>query len=204
MPIKNHYYNAIRHDVISVIPSRPFKNIIEIGGGKSNTLRYLLKIYKAKGLAVDLIKQNKKGFKFIQGSIEDKKIINKIPNNFYDLIIACDVIEHLKNTDEFFCVARKKLNKNGILVLSVPNIRQLRMFYHVFIKGSFPRTDAGLFDKTHLRWFCKKDIVDIALNNGFKVSNYQSVGKLVPQILNKSVFGEFLALQNIFVLTKNI
>ena len=202
MSKKNHYYNAIRHDVISIIPSRPFKNILEIGGGKSNTLKYLLKIYKAKGLAVDLIRANQKGFKSIQGSIENKKITDKIQNHFFDLIVACDVLEHLTDTDHFFDVMYQKLSKNGLLVLSVPNIRQIRTLYHLFVRGSFPREEAGLFDKTHLRWFCKKDVMKIARHHGFEILDYKSVGKLVPKLFDKTLFGEFLALQNIFVLSR--
>jgi cyclopropane fatty-acyl-phospholipid synthase-like methyltransferase len=202
MTIKNHYYNAVRHDVISIIPSRPFKNILEIGGGKSNTLKALLKIYSAKGWAVDLIQTNQKGFTSIQGSIENKKITDKIPNHFFDLIVACDVIEHLMDTDNFFDMMHQKLNKNGLLVLSVPNIRQIRTLYHLFVRGSFPRENAGLFDKTHLRWFCKKDVVNFARHHGFEIADSKSVGKLVPRLFDQTIIGEFLALQNIFVLNK--
>lgn len=199
---KNHYYSAVRHDVISIIPDRPFKKILEIGGGESNTLLELVKKYNAQGWAVDLIHLNKKKFKSIQGSIEDKKIINKLPNNHFDLITACDVLEHLQDTNHFFDVTHQKLSKNGLLVLSVPNIRQIRTLYHLFVKGSFPREEVGLFDKTHLRWFCKKDVVKIARHHGFEILDYKSVGKCVPKLLDQTLFAEFLALQNIFVLSK--
>ena len=145
MTIKNHYYNAIRHDVISIIPNRPFKNILEIGGGKSNTLKALLKMYSAKGWAVDLIRTNQKGFTSIQGSIEDKKITDKIPNHFFDLIVACDVLEHLADTDHFFDVMHKKLNNKHLNIIALYNILLLMFSTNVFTyKNSYHKQIKGL------------------------------------------------------------
>lgn len=205
MKIENPlYYSAVRSDVISIVPIKKYKRILEIGGGESNTLLELAKLNQSEGWAIDLINVKHKNIKAIKGSIEDETVAKKIPDQYFDLILACDLLEHLTDTDHFFSLMHKKLTKNGLLILSVPNIRQLRSLFYLFIKGSFPRYDAGLFDKTHLRWFCKKDVINFASNNRFTLVDYKSVGRFVPNMLNQSVISEFLALQNIFVFKKNI
>ena len=123
-----------------------------------------------------------------------------IPNDYFDIIMANDVIEHILDTDAFFEMVQRKIKNGGHLLLSVPNIRQIRAAYHIFIRGSFPRDEAGLFDKTHLRWFCKKDIIELASNHGFKTIKSVSVGRFVPKFMENSKISEFIALQNIFLM----
>ena len=52
-------------------------------------------------------------------------------------------------------------------------------------------------------YFGENDVIDIAETNGFKVESAKSVGRLVPNLLNKTRMAEFLALQNIFLFKKN-
>jgi 2-polyprenyl-3-methyl-5-hydroxy-6-metoxy-1,4-benzoquinol methylase len=197
-----NYYSNIRFDILSLVPNREYQRILEVGGGDFLTLLELHKKYPAELWGVDIHKCNNEKIKFIKGSIESEVIKNTIPNNFFDLILANDVIEHLRYTEDFFIFAENKIKKNGFLLVSVPNIRQIRVFYQIFLKGTFPRNESGMFDRTHLRWFCKKDVIKMANDFGFNLHNYRSVGRFVPNLINTSIFAEFLALQNLFVFVK--
>jgi 2-polyprenyl-3-methyl-5-hydroxy-6-metoxy-1,4-benzoquinol methylase len=199
-----NYYSNARVDTINLLPNKDIKNILEIGGGNFPTLDLLMNKYKANGWGIDIYQTNNENIKFIKGSIEDTEINQLIPNNYFDLIVANDVVEHLQNTELFFDTVYEKLNKGGMLIISVPNIRQIRAIYHIYIRGTFPRDDAGLFDRTHLRWFCKADVIKIVNDRSAKLKliNTISVGRYVPKFLNKSIIGEFLGLQNIFLFEK--
>lgn len=199
-----NYYNNPRLDVIEFLPKREIKKILEIGGGDFPTLDILTIKYESESWGVDIYPTNNNKIRFIQGSIEDKKICASVPENYFDLIVANDVVEHLENTENFLKIVSDKLNVGGLLILSVPNIRQIRGVYHIYIRGTFPRDEAGLFDKTHLRWFCKKDVLRLAErgNAGFKLIDSKSVGRLLPKVLEKTIIGEFLGLQNIFLFEK--
>jgi 2-polyprenyl-3-methyl-5-hydroxy-6-metoxy-1,4-benzoquinol methylase len=197
-----NYYKNIRYDVLEIAPKISHGKVMEIGGGDFPTLiKYNDKKFNELW-GVDNYPSKRKGIRFIYGSVEDDKLKKSIPSNYFDLIFANDVLEHLTDPEAFFSFVYQKLNQNGIFVLSVPNIRQLRTFYHVFLRGTFPRNEAGLFDKTHLRWFCKKDILNLALNSRFDILDYKAVGKLVPKFMEKNQLAEFLALQNLFVCKK--
>lgn len=47
------------------------------------------------------------------------------------------------------------------------------MFIQVFIKGSWPRNERGIFDKTHIRWFTRKDVFNLAKSANLKVVCYE-------------------------------
>lgn len=200
-PDKN-YYSGVRWDVLSMIENLTFNKILEIGGGDFKSLEVIVEKCNAEGWGVDQRVIKVDPLIIITGSIEHDKVIDSLPDNYFDLVMANDVLEHLADSEKFFKTAYKKLNSDGLLLISVPNIRQLRTLYHIFWMGRFPRQSSGLFDVTHLRWFCKNDVINIAINNGFEIQDVKAVGKFVPNIISKTKIAEFLALQNIFLFKK--
>jgi SAM-dependent methyltransferase len=197
----NNYYDNKRLDVLQIIPAGNYKKILEIGGGHFETLSLLAEQNNAEAWGVDIYPCTNKKIKFINGSIENEITEKELPNEYFDLIMANDVLEHLADSERFFKVVSDKLVNCGYLILSVPNIRQIRSIYHIYCRGTFPTLDSGLFDKTHLRWFCKKDIIKLAQKN-FDLIDAKGTGRLVPNLISRSTLGEFLALQNLFVFQK--
>jgi 2-polyprenyl-3-methyl-5-hydroxy-6-metoxy-1,4-benzoquinol methylase len=197
------YYSNIRKDVIRILPELPIATILEIGGGQFDTLLNAKEKYTAEAWGVDIYNNAPEQIKYIKGAFTTSDVYNALENGYFDLIIANDVLEHIADENLFFSHVNDKLSAKGYLALSVPNIRQLRSFFWIFVRGTFPRNDAGLFDRTHLRWFCRKDILHLARKNGFEVEICISVGRLVPKFLQKTLIAEFFALQNIFLLKKN-
>ena len=146
------YFDNIRNDVIDFIPEGSYERILEVGGGEFSSLIEIGKRFSAETWGIDMYQNNKANIDcFIKGSIEDLETEIQVPDSSFDIFMANDVLEHLVHTDNFINVANKKLKNGGLLVMSVPNVRSIRMIYYLLIKGSFPRHDAGLFDRTHLR-----------------------------------------------------
>lgn len=150
----------------------------------------------------DLYPPPASGFKFVHGSIELQEVRSNIPDAYFDLVVANDVLEHLVDTEFFMSTVFQKLRMGGRFLCSVPNGRQIRLFYHLFLRGQFPRTDSGLFDKTHLRWLCRKDVIAFAEQAGFRLEPFGAGGKLVPAFMQRTVLTEFLGLQNLFLFAK--
>jgi 2-polyprenyl-3-methyl-5-hydroxy-6-metoxy-1,4-benzoquinol methylase len=200
----NKYYDNVRSDTLDLIKEINFNKVLEIGGGNFKTLKLLARDPKIVCWGIDPIatKSKSAGVKLVKGRIDIMSDANKIPNSYFDLIVANDVIEHIADTKLFFSVINSKINSDGYLLMSVPNVRQIRTLWNIFVMGTFPRSSSGLFDSTHLRWFCKKDIESISFINGFKVVSHKYKGRYVPKYFAKFIFFEFLALQNIFLLKK--
>jgi 2-polyprenyl-3-methyl-5-hydroxy-6-metoxy-1,4-benzoquinol methylase len=70
----------------------------------------------------------------------------------FDTIVAGDVLEHLRDPARTLRQLRTMLQPTGQIVASVPNVAHgsVRL---ALLSGQFPYAEAGLLDRTHLRFF---------------------------------------------------
>lgn len=87
----------------------------------------------------------------------------------FDCVIAADVLEHLVNPEALLRELRPLVAEEGVLVVSLPNIRHHSALHSIFIRGTFPRRSRGIFDDTHLRWFTLQDIKQMLDATGYAV-----------------------------------
>ena len=123
-------------------------------------------------------------------NLEEK--IDNAENNYYDLIIFNDVLEHLYDPWAILKKSAEKLAKGGKVVASIPNIRHLYTMFDIVIKKDFKYTDAGILDKTHLRFFTKKSIIRMFDECGYKIIKIQGINGMKSfkfKILNILSFG---------------
>lgn len=86
----------------------------------------------------------------------------------FDVIILGDVIEHTSNPEEILNKLKKNLNKNGSIIISVPNILNIYARLRIFL-GTYPQDDKGIFDKTHLRPFTIKILRKMIKDQSYKM-----------------------------------
>jgi len=73
----------------------------------------------------------------------------------YSLITFMDVLEHCKDPEAVLREYKKKLEKDGRVCISLPNVLNIRERIR-FLVGNFDYTEYGVLDKTHLRFYTKK------------------------------------------------
>jgi 2-polyprenyl-3-methyl-5-hydroxy-6-metoxy-1,4-benzoquinol methylase len=212
---KVNYFKNSRIELLDLIPLKNKNaNMLEIGAGGGNTLIYAKKHAYAKNIsAVELYKidnsyQNSKEFDdFIIGDIENIEL--PFDKNHFDVIICADVLEHLKNPYTIVEKLYSYLSKDGIIIASLPNIRYWRIIKTIFIDGDFKYTDAGILDQTHLRFFCKKNMIELFEKYNFKIvhmsSSIEKTGfkSKIFNNLTRRIFEEFLTEQYYIVADKN-
>jgi len=201
------YFSNTRKEIIELI-NRYNCNILELGCGTGNTLIELKKCGKAKYVAgIDILDvgQSEKLDKFFPVDIENEEIY--IPDNFFDIIICADVLEHLKNPWAVLGKLKKYLKTDGFIIASLPNIREFKTLYNIVIRGNFKYENAGVLDKTHLRFFCKKNIICLFSLTGYEIisisPNFSASSK--RKLLNKffmGIFEEFLVEQYTVIANK--
>jgi SAM-dependent methyltransferase len=88
----------------------------------------------------------------IVGDLDDLDLEAELGDDRFDLIVAADVLEHLKDPLDALKRLRRFLEPEGAFVISVPNIAHgsVRL---ALLGGRFDYRDAGLLDSTHLRFF---------------------------------------------------
>ncbi|MBS1743828.1 MAG: methyltransferase domain-containing protein [Bacteroidetes bacterium] len=215
---QENYFMHVRMDVISLLPLLPQQKVLEIGAGTCNTLVYL-KEHKlaAEVMGVELMK--------IPGSNQEHPSIDRFQladierdsieanEAYFDTIICADILEHL--ADPWLAVKKitRYLKPGGTMIVSIPNIREIKTMMQLLLKADF-RYDAagGIMDKTHLRFFCKKNIRELLttdeLTPVYATPNFML--KVVTdgrkrRIINRVTLGlikDLLTVQYIFVAKK--
>lgn len=85
--------------------------------------------------------------------------LEKIYGNSFDLIILNHVLEHISRPEEFINSLKKNLNKNGKLLISVPN------YNNFFYRKNQPIS--GQFHIAHIFLYSPKTLSNLMSNLGF-------------------------------------
>ncbi len=212
------YFTHVRKDIISLVPNDANQKILEIGAGSGNTILYLKENkLAAEVTGVELInipgsnQQHPAIDRFLVANIETDAI--NVNENYFDTIICADVLEHLADPWTVVDKISRYLKPNGILIISIPNIREVKTISQILFKADFKYEAAGgILDKTHLRFFCKKNIHQLLTTKDLSViySTPNFLLKSVPEgkkrriinLLTLGLFTDLLTVQYIFIARK--
>lgn len=192
-----HYYSPnilslFISAVIQNVPAIPSykKNgkILDVGCGSGEILNLLKKLgWETYGLDIDprAIKLAKKrGINASLGSFRD---LSKYPDNYFDAIRLYHVIEHLDDPSLCLSLIRKKLKKEGQLIIGTPNIRSVVAF---LFKSYWYNLDSP----RHLFLFSPQTLGKLLNKNNFAVNKTEfcstggipgSLQYVVGDLLNK-------------------
>lgn len=89
-------------------------------------------------------------------------------SNAFDVILCGDLIEHLREPEQFLVRVHGYLRNGGRLVLSTPNVANWTMRLSL-LGGRWRYTDRGILDRTHLHLFTRKSLVEMLDRAGYRV-----------------------------------
>jgi len=92
----------------------------------------------------------------------------QLGEELFDAILASDVLEHLADPDAVLARAVARLRPGGAVVVSLPNVSNVVVFASL-LRKRWPRHDSGIFDRTHLRFFARHDMVALLEGAGLRV-----------------------------------
>lgn len=139
-------------------------NVLEIGCGGGLLLKELM----AQGFNVvgidpsptALRAARKYGFKFLPDFFNADIFLDK-----FDLIFHSDVLEHAFDPRKFIAEQRAILNKNGIIVISVPDATE-----------SITYGDISIAMHQHLQYFSIDSLKNLMIQSGFKILEIRPAG----------------------------
>ena len=159
------YFDIDRHDLLALVPSVPHGRVLEVGAGEGSLLVAIKRSGKAREvIGVELMAarngaQNRPELdRFIIADIETETL--DIAPESIDVLICGDVLEHLRDPWTVLSRLARLLKTGGTAVLSLPNI----LHWHAIgtiLRGDFRYAPAGVLDRTHLRFFCRKNMIEL-------------------------------------------
>ena len=87
----------------------------------------------------------------------------------FDCLIAADILEHLVDPWAALRDAASLVRPGGTVVVSLPNVLHWGGLLRLARGRRWPRDDSGPFDRTHLRWFARTDVVELLEQAGVDV-----------------------------------
>lgn len=150
------------------------KNILDIGCFDGTFLSMITNrnnnFYGVDASDYAVKQSSKKGIQVKQFFFDD---VTKIPfqDNFFDLIIAGEIIEHIYDTDFFLEEIRRLLKRNGFFLISTPNLASLGRRLLLFF-GMSPIIEVSpneIDSPGHIRYFTFKTQRKLLEKHGFKI-----------------------------------
>ena len=125
---------------------------------------------KAHGIDIDkksCLFAKSLGLNIFNGKIENANY----PNNYFDIIQLKQVLEHIYQPKKLLAEIRRILNKNGILIIDVPN--QKGLIPKIKILLNYPNNEYGFLQPLrHLYAYTAKSLKYLLEKNNFKIINY--------------------------------
>jgi 2-polyprenyl-3-methyl-5-hydroxy-6-metoxy-1,4-benzoquinol methylase len=174
-----------REKLLLELVSKLSGRILDIG---CNTGRTSIKFHKLgfNVFAIDndikRISKLQKTNKQIHFNVHDCEKVFSFKDNYFDVIWAGDIIEHLKNTEQFVSEISRIIKKEGVLILSTPYhglIKNLVITGYNFNKHYNPNSD-------HLRFYTIKTLKSQLKRNNLYIDQFYLLGRIKP--LAKSMF----------------
>ena len=175
--MSGEYFGRARMEALDHLPER-VERVLELGCGTGATLAALReRLGNPPGLWLGgaeiseeaAAEAEKVTDRLWTGDVEGLTLDRDIEPGSLDVILCLDVLEHL--VDPWTMVRRLTplLRPGGRLIVSLPNIRHWKFISGLLFRGDFHYRDAGLLDRTHLRFFVKETALELL-----------SVGGLTP------------------------
>lgn len=164
------------------LKKHPDAKILDVGVADGYIYRKITKKYKIFGvdIAENFVKSaNENGVRASVCDLEGEKL--PYDDDFFDLIVAGETIEHIVNTDFFLSELNRVLKKNGKLIISYPNINS-PVGILMMMMFDYPPMFSARFRSPHVRDWTKKTIKKALGQFGFKIEAIHGVSFYLPGI----------------------
>jgi SAM-dependent methyltransferase len=171
------YYGTVRSELFPYLPEgERGLRVLELGCGSGVTGARL----KALGRAAHVT-----GVEYVEEAAQEARAVLDtvyhadlatfvLPEEAgtFDLLLCPDVIEHLVSPETILRRMVGRVRPGGWVLTSTPNVRYWRIVYDLAVRGRWDYADAGILDRTHVRFFTKHSILGLHRDLGLEVEAF--------------------------------
>ncbi len=169
------YYNNVNPDLFSKI-SLSARHILEIGCGSGALARAVrARNPNTRYVGVELFPDAANKARdvvdaLIVGDIEQPEVFTQLRETQggrgFDALIFGDVLEHLRDPWRLLTDLRPMIAPGGVCSICIPNVSHWSLLEQQF-RGRWDYADAGLLDRTHIRFFTLDTVIDMLSKAGW-------------------------------------
>lgn len=172
----DHYFGLTRPEVRALVPESA-RRVLDVGcgaGGLGATLK------AERGCEVFGLEGFPDAAETARERLDDALCIDldtleALPAAWgtFDAIVFSDVLEHLLDPARVVRTLMPALADDGVLVLSVPNVKHWNVVYPLLAGDRWTYEDAGLLDRTHVHFFTAHETAAMLAELGFEITCLQ-------------------------------
>lgn len=196
------YHSSIRHDIVHLVPE--CERLLDVGGGTGATAKHLKQIGRATDVSVmdAVVADHADGLaSWSDANLDDPAAVSAYleESGPFDVVLLLDVLEHLVDPWKAVDTFAKAVKPGGVMIASIPNIRHISVSAALLFGNRWDYADAGLLDRTHLRFFVRQTAIDLMDREGLVIETVQPspTGSRKHKLANALTFG---ALRSLFAL----
>jgi len=180
-----YYSSSYNESIFNLVPKN--KKVLDMGCNTGNLGERLIKdknciVYGLDYSKLAIKEAKKKLNKALVLDLENYTIPFK--QEKFDIIVFADVLEHLRYPERILKNYLNILKPDGKIIISIPNIAYIKIRVGLLF-GRWNYKKAGILDRTHLRFFTKKTIINLLKYCGYKII-------YISPALNKTLLRDIL------------
>jgi 2-polyprenyl-3-methyl-5-hydroxy-6-metoxy-1,4-benzoquinol methylase len=199
------YFSHARKEIATLLPLQCGR-VLEIGCGSGATLGWLRQSRRAShtvGVEIAEIAANHAKSNVDEVYCVDfERVELPAPNADFDVVLCLDVLEHMVNPwSAVDRLVSHYLKPGGVLIVSLPNVRHYSVVLPLLFRGRWDYEDAGLLDRTHLRFFTRRTAISLLAHPKLAVVRDKDAGldlssrKGLFNVLTFGIFRDLLTYQ---------
>ena len=195
------YFENERADVVAKL-SGPLGRVLDVGCGAGGVARSLRAAGAERIVGIEIHRPSAERARAIVDEVHvgavEQVLGEGLVQGPFDTFVLYDVLEHLVDPAAVLEALVPLAAPGARAHVSVPNARHWTLLRDLVLRGTFGYTDWGHRDRTHLRWFTRRDVEALLAGTGWPVlaSSPALMGR--EATLDRLTHGaarEFLALQ---------
>ena len=166
----SEYYRLVRSQIMPLLPPMPMR-ILDVGCGVGATTGWLKSRYPGShtiglegncALLPELIRNvDEAHIVDLNGALPT---IEKV-----DLVLFLDILEHLVKPEAVLDHIISSMEEHGTVIISLPNVAHMSIAARLFFCGTFDYEEAGILDRTHLRFYYKGSAMELTRSVGLEL-----------------------------------
>lgn len=170
------YFDAERPEMLRLVPPH-CERLLDVGCGSGSFGSEVKKHFRAEtwGIEPDSTAATSASTRLdhvVNATLENAP---NLPKHYFDCVSFNDVLEHLISPTDALKTATALLRNDGCIIASIPSISSFPTLWKLIMRGEWTYQERGTLDRTHLRFYTRKSILDLFQSVGLKVVSIEGI-----------------------------